>query len=84
MIRVGLALLAGMALALLAVAASGEPGILTAEWLGWRLDTSAAAGAVLTGMLALLAVGFWRLVIWIGEAPHRAALQRLATRRRDS
>jgi HemY protein len=84
LIRVGLALLAGMALALLAVAASGEPGILTAEWLGWRLDTSAAAGAVLTGMLALLAVGFWRLVIWIGEAPHRAALQRLATRRRDS
>jgi HemY protein len=84
LIRLGLALLAGMALALLAVAASGEPGILTAEWLGWRLDTSAAAGAVLTGVLALLAVGFWRLVIWIGEAPHRAALQRQATRRRDS
>jgi len=84
LIRVGLALLAGMALALLAVAASGEPGILTAEWLGWRLDTSAAAGAVLLGVLALLAVGFWRLAIWIGEAPHRAARQRQDARRRES
>lgn len=84
MIRVGLALLAGMALALLAVAASGEPGVLTAEWLGWRLDTSAAAGAVLAGAFALLAVGFWRLVIWIGEAPQRAARVRADARRRDS
>ena len=84
MIRVGLALLAGMALALLAVAASGEPGVLTGEWLGWRLDTSAAAGAVLVGVFALLAVGFWRLVIWIGEAPQRAARLRADTRRRDS
>jgi len=84
LIRVGLALLAGMALALLAVAASGEPGVLTAEWLGWRLDTSAAAGAVLIGVVALLAVGFWRLVIWIGEAPQRAARLRADTRRRDS
>lgn len=84
MIRVGLALLAGMALALLAVAASGEPGALTAEWLGWRLDTSAAAGAVLVGVFALLAVGFWRLVIWIGEAPQRAARLRADARRRDS
>lgn len=84
MIRVGLALLAGMALALLAVTASGEPGVLTAEWLGWRLDTSAAAGAVLMGVLALLAVGFWRLVIWIGEAPQRAARLRNEARRRDS
>ena len=84
MIRIGLALLAGMALALLAVAASGEPGVLTAEWLGWRLDTSAAAGSVLIGMLALLAVGFWRLVIWIGEAPQRAARLRADARRRES
>lgn len=84
MIRVGLTLLAGMALALLAVAASGEPGALTAEWLGWRLDTSAAAGAVLVGVFALLAVGFWRLVIWIGEAPQRAAQLRNEARRRDS
>lgn len=84
MIRIGLALLAGMALALLAVAASGEPGVLTAEWLGWRLDTSAAAGAVLIGILALLAVGFWRLAIWIGEAPQRAARVRTDARKRDS
>lgn len=84
MIRVGLALLIGMALALLAVAASGEPGAMTAEWLGWRLDTSAAAGAVLVGVFALLAVGFWRLVIWIGEAPKRAADLRRETQRRES
>lgn len=84
MIRVGVALLVGMALALLAVAASGEPGVLTAEWLGWRLDTSAAAASVLIGVLALVAVGFWRLVIWIGEAPQRAARLRAEARRRES
>src|SRR5690606_1581736 len=84
LIRLGLALLAGMALALLAVAASGEPGALTAEWLGWRLDTSAAAGAVLIGVLALMAVGFWRLVVWIGEAPRRAQRARVEARRRES
>lgn len=84
MIRIGLALLAGMAIALAAVAASGEPGVLTAEWLGWRLDTSAAAGSLLIGLLALVAVGFWRLVIWIGEAPQRAAQLRADARRRES
>lgn len=84
MIRLGLALLAGMALALAAVAASGDPGRLSAEWLGWRLDTSAAAGAVLIGVLALLAVAFWRLVMWIGEAPRRAALARAEARRREA
>lgn len=84
MIRIGLALLAGMALALLAVAASGDPGALTAEWLGWRLDTSAAAGSVLIGVLALVAVGFWRLIIWIAEAPQRAARLRAEARRRES
>lgn len=84
MIRVGVALLVGMAIALLAVAASGEPGVLTAEWLGWRLDTSAAAASVLIGVLALVAVGFWRLVIWIGEAPQRAARLRAEARRRES
>ncbi|WP_296814777.1 heme biosynthesis HemY N-terminal domain-containing protein [Brevundimonas sp.] len=84
MIRLGLVLLAGMALALVAVAASGDAGSLTAEWLGWRLDTTAAAGAVLIGALALLAVAFWRLVIWIGNAPRRAALARAEARRREA
>lgn len=84
MIRIGLALLAGMALALLAVAASGDPGLLTAEWMGWRLDTSAAAGSLLIGGMALLAMLFWRLVIWIGEAPQRAARLRTEARRRES
>jgi HemY protein len=84
LIRIGLALLVGMALALLAVAASGEPGVLMIEWLGWRLDTSAAAGSVLIGVLALVAVGFWRLIIWIGGAPQRAARLRAEARRRES
>lgn len=84
MIRIGVTLLVGMAIALLAVAASGEPGVLVVEWLGWRLDTSAAAGSLLIGILALAAVGFWRLMIWIGEAPQRAARLRAEARRRES
>ena len=84
MIRLGLALLAGIAIALLAVILVGEPGSLTAEWAGWRLDTTAAAGAILIGILGLLAVAFWQLVIWIGNAPRRAALARAEVRRRDA
>ena len=53
MIRIGLALLAGMALALLAVAASGEPGVLTAEWLGWPVFFIGTAVAALPGLLLL-------------------------------
>ncbi|WP_421995831.1 heme biosynthesis protein HemY [Reyranella sp.] len=46
-----------------------RPGTVTAEWQGWRLDSS--VGALLIGIviLMLLGVGAWMLYRWIVGAP---------------
>ena len=72
MIRAGLFLLIAGALVALAIAAGGDAGRVRADWLGWRLDTSAAAALILIGVMTLLAVVFWRVVLWLAEAPRRA------------
>ncbi len=83
MIRGALIFLAVLAVLVTALAMAGEPGRASLVWLGWRLDTTAAAAAVLIGGLALLAVATWRLVLWIAEAPRRSARARIETRRRQ-
>jgi HemY protein len=73
-------------LAVLAAAASlvwGEPGHATLEWLGWRLDMTAAAAVMLVVLGALVVTGFWRAVIWMVQAPGRAARRAAMTRRRQ-
>lgn len=84
MIRIALVFLAVLAVVVLAVALNGDPGQASVTWLGWRMDTSGSAAAILIGFLALFAVIFWRLVLWIAEAPRRAAKARAEGRRRQA
>lgn len=84
MIRAILFLLIAGALAALAVAAGGDAGRVQADWLGWRLDASAAAVLLLIGVLTLLAVVFWRVTLWLAEAPRRAERAREEARRREA
>src|SRR5690606_3635748 len=67
----------------LAVAAGGDAERVRADWLGWRLDTSAAAALILIGVMTLLAVVFWRVALWLAEAPRRAERMREESRRRE-
>src|SRR5690606_28755621 len=83
-IRAILFLLIAGALAALAVAAGGDAGRVQADWLGWRLDASAAAVLLLIGVLTLLAVVFWRVTLWLAEAPRRAERAREEARRREA
>ena len=84
MIRTALVILLAAAVAVTALALSGDPGRASLVWLGWRLDTTAAAAVLMTLALALAAMILWRLVIWLAEAPRRAARARAETRRREA
>ena len=46
-----------------------QPGSVTAEFHGWRLDTSVGVLAVAIAVLIMLAVGGWLLYRWIVGAP---------------
>lgn len=83
MIRTLLILLSIMALIAVAFAAAGDPGTATLIWLGYRIDTPAAAAVIVIGLLAFAAVCFWNLVLWMSRAPQRAERQRAAARRRQ-
>ncbi len=47
MIRMGLGLFLVAALIVAALALNGEPGTANLTWLGWRVDTTAAAAVLL-------------------------------------
>jgi HemY protein len=83
MIRGALLLLAIAALMVVIAAMVGQPGHASIDWLGWRLDTTAAAAVMLIALGALAAVTFWRTVLWVARAPERAARARLQARRRQ-
>jgi HemY protein len=46
-----------------------QPGSITAEWHGWRLDTTVGLMAVALVILILLSVALWLLYRWIAGAP---------------
>jgi HemY protein len=46
-----------------------RPGTVTAEWHGWRLDTSVGAILVVVVLLMLTGVALWLLYRWIIGAP---------------
>ena len=46
-----------------------RPGAVTAEFRGWRLDTSVGALAVGIVVLVLVCIGLWLLYRWIVGAP---------------
>jgi len=82
-IRTLFILLGVLALITIAFAAAGDAGTATLIWLGYRIDTSAAAAVICVGLLAFVAVGFWSLILWLARAPQRAERQRAAARRRQ-
>jgi HemY protein len=73
-----------VALAAAALALAGDPGQASLVWLGWRADMTASAAMLIGLFSALVAALFWRLVIWIVEAPRRAERLRTETRRRQA
>lgn len=83
MIRAALIFVLLVGAAAVALALAGEPGRATVEWLGWRADTTAAAGICAILILGFLAVSLWRIGLWIAEAPRRAAQRRADQRRRQ-
>jgi HemY protein len=46
-----------------------QPGSITAEWHGWRLDTNVGVILIVLVVLILLSVGAWLLYRWIIGAP---------------
>src|SRR6266851_1321695 len=83
MIRTILAVLIVVALVVMVVALRGEPGAAELTWLGWNVRTTAAAAVLLAVFFSLAATVFWRGLIWVAEAPRRAARARAESRRRQ-
>ena len=83
MIRTLLIVLAVVALAVLIIALRGEPGAAELTWFHWNVRTTAAAAAMLMIFFTLAASLFWRGLIWVAEAPRRAARARADIRRRQ-
>jgi HemY protein len=46
-----------------------QPGSITAEWRGWRLDTNVGVILIVLVVLILLSVGAWLLYRWVIGAP---------------
>jgi len=82
-IRAAIILFLVAAAAVAAVALTGEPGRAHLEWMGWRVEMTAATAALLTLFSALLATILWRGLIWVIEAPRRAARARAENRRQQ-
>jgi HemY protein len=83
MIRILLISLTVALLAIAVVVLTGDSGQASMIWLGWRVDMTAAA-AVLTLMIGgMLVALLWRGLIWVVEAPQRAARAKTASRRKQ-
>lgn len=83
MIRSGLIFLALLLLIILGFNALSDPGQLSLIWLGFRVDMAMTTSLILIGILTLMALGFWSLVIWMMQAPQRAAQRSAESRRRQ-
>jgi HemY protein len=84
MIRAGVVLILIAAVAVGALALSGDPGRATVVWLGWRADATAAAAILLALGFGLFAAVVWRTILWVLEAPRRTERARAEARRRQS
>jgi HemY protein len=81
MIRAAFILFLVSAVAVAAVALTGEPGRAVLDWMGWRIEMTAAAAALLTLFSALMATILWSGLIWVIGAPRRAAKARAESKR---
>ena len=59
-----------------------RPGTVTAEWRGWRLDTSVGVILIAVVVLVLLSIALWLLYRWIVGAPGALLDGRGESRRR--
>lgn len=78
--------LATLALALLLLAAGWfavNPGSVTINWLGYRIDASVGVLALVVGLVVLLLTGLLRLFVYMVTAPSRIAAWRRERRRRS-
>ena len=83
MVRAALLVLLVVAVAVVIIALRGEPGVADITWFHWNVRTTAATTAMLLIFFTLAAALFWRGLIWIAEAPRRAARARADMRRRQ-
>lgn len=83
MIRPAVFLILTALAAAFALSLIGESGRASIVWLGWRTDTTATALVILGLLASFLAFSAWRLVLWVAEAPRRAAAARAESRRRQ-
>jgi uncharacterized protein HemY len=83
MIRAAIVFFLVAAIAVAMVALTGEPGVARLDWMGWRVEMTAAAAALLTLFTALLATILWRGLLWVIEAPQRAARARAEAKRKQ-
>ncbi len=83
MIRSILILLGITVLIAVGVGLLGDAGQASLVWMNYRIDTSAAATVCILGFLALCAVCFWNLILWLSRAPQRSERARAETRRRQ-
>jgi HemY protein len=83
MIRTFLVIMLVSLLIVVVISLQGDPGVASLTWLGWRVDSTAAAAVLLIGFAALLASVFWRVLAWLIESPRRAAQAAAAARRRQ-
>lgn len=84
MVRVALAVLVLAVLAATTFALAGDPGRASIDWLGWRIDMSAATALVLLAAAGLVFTALWRALLWLASAPARAARARAEARRRQA
>jgi HemY protein len=84
MIRTALFVFLAAAAAVAVLALSREAGEAHLVWLGWRVDMTAAAAALLVLFSALVASLLWRLMIWLLAMPRRAQRARLERRRHEA
>jgi len=84
MIRTAIVIVFFAALAIAVLAMTGDAGSATLTWLGWRVDMTAATAALLVLFAALAATIFWRGLIWLLDAPRRAARARERNRRKQA
>ena len=86
MIRAALIFTGFLIIALLVAASfalAGEAGQASVEWLGWRINMTAAAALCAVLTLTFVAVSVWRLLLWIIETPARNARARAEVRRKQ-
>ena len=84
MIRASLVILLVGAVAVVALALTGDAGHASITWLGWRADMTASAAVVIVLFGALVVTIFWRTVLWILAAPQRTERARAESRRRQA